>query len=387
MKTKYLLTIPALMLVLSGCDSEVSSIAPSVDSTEAVAASTQATSESSTAAAESTSEAAESENSATEASSEVSSTEASSEATSAETSSDAASVSSEYSSGSGYQNNPKDRKEVKIDDDSAALYDSFLEGTAKATYSSKGDKCEYLNFSSVLDDGKNYTLKEMLSNIAAGEILDSPIACNNISAKYLDLGLDGKIEMLILPEFEGEFQPSIVVKNVGSSLKVCFVADSWSRSTTMIGFNGSVSSTGSGGATSHGGDEGYLDASGEYHFWHRCWEELYGERDNDNKLSFRLDGEDPEYNIDGADLMYVVRYDLDESQNDKGAFYMIYLTDSDYNDIEDDPSNPNNPYDAARDILVKEKGLKVVSEKEEADLLAKARKKIGFSDEVYKFGE
>ena len=355
MKTKYLLTIPALMLVLSGCKQEVSSVAPSQDSSIASVAS-----------------AAESENTAADASTEAVS--------------DSASV-SEASSGSGYQNNPKERNEVKIDDDSAALYDSFLEGTAKATYISKNDKCEYLEFSTALEDGKSYTLEEMVSDLTTGVSSDSEVTLKGVSADSIDCGLDGKIEMIVHPDIESEFHPSIVIKNVGGSLKVCYIADSWDRNSVFVGFNGMTSSTGSGGASSHGGEEGYIDASGEYHFWHAYWEELYGERDNNNKLSFEFNGDGNEYTIDGADLMTVVRYDLDENRKEENTYYQIYMMDSDYNDIEDAPNNSSNPFNAARDILVKEKGLNVVSGKEIDDMLAAKRKEIGLSDEVYKFGE
>ena len=114
---------------------------------------------------------------------------------------------------------------------------------------------------------------------------------------------------------------------------------------------------------------------------------LYGERDNNNKLSFEFNGDGNEYTIDGADLMTVVRYDLDENRKEENTYYQIYMMDSDYNDIEDAPNNSSNPFNAARDILVKEKGLNVVSGKEIDDMLAAKRKEIGLSDEVYKFGE
>ena len=278
-------------------------------------------------------------------------------------------------------------EEVNIDDESAALYDAFLQGSAKATFDSKGDRGQYITFSDFLNDGEAYTLTEIISKMTGEDQYCSGWICKISTDRYIDCGLDGNIEKEVSLELNGgtdHFSTSMILKNIDGKLKICYDADSWSRCDAGVAYNGEVSSFGSAGACSHGGEYGYIDSLGDYHFWYYEWIESYGARDEDNQindLDFFINSDTK--CIKGADMIYILRYDFLEDRKDENAYYYFYLTDSDYKDIDDNPSNLDNPYNIARGILKKDYGYNVVSQEEIDKMIYEKRLEIGLTDEIY----
>ena len=277
----------------------------------------------------------------------------------------------------------RSKDKVEIDEASEALYAGFLSGEEKAVFSKDGDIGQYVEFSAFLEDGKSYSFEEIVEAMTAEGQYGESWEYKECSDLYLDCGLDGNIEMLVTLYFNDEFEPSMVIKNVDGALKICFTGDSWSRCSTYIYYSGEVCSYGSGGATVHGGTYGFIDATGKYNFWYSDMEESFGDRDEDNKLSYYYDNVNHE--IEGADILFLEKIAF-ENEYDYDYYY-FFLTDSDYNDIKDDPEDPNNPYVAVRDILVKEQGLNVITSKEADTLIAEKRRSIGFTDELYGYGK
>ena len=197
---------------------------------------------------------------------------------------------------------------------------------------------------------------------------------------YIDCGLDGSIEMIVYINLETEFIPTMVIKNVDGNLKICYAYDSWSRSNTEVYYNGVVSSYGSSGADLHGGYTGFIDAAGDYHFWYGETEECFGNRDEDNTLVYYYN---EDHIIEGADMLFLESITFDNEE----FYYYFYLTDSDYNDVEDASVNGVNPYDTVSDILTEEQGLSLISSTEAQIMIENRRLEIGLSDEVYSYGD
>ena len=279
----------------------------------------------------------------------------------------------------------KSKDKVEIDDESAALYEAFLSGEEKAVFSKDGDIAQYVEFSAFLEEVKSSSLDEIVEAMTAEGQYGERWEYKKCSDLYLDCALDGNIEMLVTLYFDDEFTPCMVIKNVDGGLKICFTGDSWSRCSTDVYYTGEVCSYGSGGATVHGGTYGFIDATGKYNFWYSDLEESFGDRDEDNKLTYYYDRE--EHEIEGADILFLESISFEENDDGHYDYYYFFLTDSDYNDIEDDLEDPENPYVVMRGILANERGLNVITSREADDMIAEKRRKIGFTDELYSYGK
>jgi hypothetical protein len=275
---------------------------------------------------------------------------------------------------------PKAREEVEIDAGSAALYDAFLADEAKAKFSKSADNGMYVVFSDFLEDGKSYTLSEIANNSIADGQYGSYWKYTGASDSYIDCGLDESIEMVVELNYDSEFTASMVIKNVGGELKICFDGDSWSRCSTEIIYSGLVYSFGSGGASLHGGYYGFINADGDYTLWYETWEEGFGDRDEDNTLTYYYN---EEYTIEGADLLFLESFTFDKQEQ----YYYFYLTDSDMNDVDHTPVNGVDPYEKVSEILTKERGYTVLSADEAKAMIVNRKHEIGLSDEVAGYGD
>lgn len=302
---------------------------------------------------------------------------------STEASDASSSASSEENSADAYQKyidyiSPKKKEDVELDSESEKLYQGFIDGTEKASFDAKGDIGQYLCLSAVLEDGQSYTLDEIKEKLAAEGEYGEGWLYDITSEKYVDLGLDGSHE-LCLDMGAAEFNLTMVIKNIDGKLKICFAGDSWSRNQVFVKYSGYVESYGSGGATVHGGENGYIDAEGNYHFWYRDLEEGIMPSD-DGKLIYneQLIGE----NIG----MYVETFSFDRDTAGKEYQY-VYIVDSEGREhVEVDLSQPGNAYEMAQKAI-EESGITYLATDADANaLMEEQRKAIGLSDEVYKYG-
>ena len=60
----------------------------------------------------------------------------------------------------------------------------------------------------------------------------------------------------------------MIIKDINGELTICFDQDAWSRCDVQVEADGTIKSSGSGGATVHSWDEAFVDANGEYHFYY-----------------------------------------------------------------------------------------------------------------------
>ena len=274
---------------------------------------------------------------------------------------------------------PKDKAAVKLDPESEKLYQSFIDGTEPAQYDADGDIAQYICLSEALENGKSYTLKEIKEKLAAegqyGEGWEYEIQ----SEGYIDLGLDESYE-LCMDIGAAEFSLTIVVKNIDGELKLCFAGDSWSRNETVVKYSGYVESYGSGGANYHGGETGYIDAEGKYHFWYRSSEEGIIP-DDEGKLTYndQLIGE----NIG----MYLETFSFDKSYEGKEYQY-VYIVDAEgREDVEVDLTQPGNAYEMAKKAIEASGRTYLANYDEAKALMDEQRLAIGLSDEICKYGD
>lgn len=274
-----------------------------------------------------------------------------------------------------------------IDEKSKKLYEDFFDGSEKATFDQSGDCGQYVALSDVLTDGKSYTLDEIKELLTSEDQYGDGWEVENINRSTIDCGLDGDIEMLVNIDFDSEFSLDMVIKNIDGSLVICFAADSWSRSETNLLYNGVTYSYGSGGASSHGGENGFIDADGKYVLWYYEWEEGL-EAGSDGTVSMNYYKEDGSYDtvtVEIPENTYLYQERIAFSDADSDEYYYFYLLDEDYNEIPDDACDPDNPYDVIRKAH-EEAGIKVITPDESDELIEERRLEIGLTDDIFDYG-
>ncbi|MCR5770502.1 MAG: hypothetical protein K6G87_04615 [Butyrivibrio sp.] len=272
---------------------------------------------------------------------------------------------------------PKKKEEIHLDSESESLYEGFLYGDIKAEYVLDGDITRALCLAEVLTDGESYTLTEIEEKLCDGcEYAEDWIYENNICEEYIDLGLDGTYE-LKTDIGAAAFNLTLVVKNVDGHLKICFAGDSWDSSFITVLFTGGVSLFNRESNTIHSAEQGFLDENGNYKFWNRSKEE-----------GFHI-GEtgDLYYNdqfIGSGIGLYVIEISFDTEAVE--PYYYVYIVDIDNNTLEEENSNPQDPYNLARAALEAE-GKNAITMDELQILQDEKRQEIGFDDKLYYYGE
>lgn len=272
---------------------------------------------------------------------------------------------------------PKKKDKIQLDSESESLYEGFLNGDVEAEYVSDGDITRALCLAEVLTDGESYTLTEIEEKLCDGcEYAEDWIYENNICEEYIDLGLDGTYE-LKTDIGAAAFNLTLVVKNVDGHLKICFAGDSWDSSFITVLFTGGVSLFNRESNTIHSAEQGFLDENGNYKFWNRSKEE-----------GFHI-GEtgDLYYNdqfIGSGIGLYVIEISFDTEAVE--PYYYVYIVDIDNNTLEEENSNPQDPYNLARAALEAE-GKNAITMDELQILQDEKRQEIGFDDKLYYYGD
>ncbi len=272
---------------------------------------------------------------------------------------------------------PKSKTEIQLDDESEKLYSDFMEGNVAAEYSQDGDTTGLFDLSGALEEGKNYTLYEIIDKVNDG-LSDSYewYYDNCISEKYIDLGLDGSYE-LKTDIGAAEFTLTLIVKNVDNKLKICFAGESVGHSYTDVMYTGEVYMYSYSDYDSESAEHGYIDKDGNYIFWY------YYSIDGYNIHS----DEDLVYNdcyIGSGIGMIKQEYFIDKALSD--SYCNIRIKDIDNNYLAENDINAKDAYNSMTKIL-KEEGKLVVTEEEIKKVLEEQRVAIGFSDVLYHYGD
>ena len=271
----------------------------------------------------------------------------------------------------------KNRDEIDLDEESAKLYDGFVDGTKSAQFVETGDTTTTLCLSDVLDDGQSYTLPEIEHLLCEKcDAANDWIYENNISDSYIDAGLDGAYE-LKADIGAAVFNITLIVKNIDGELKICFAGDSIECSQTNVLFTGEVQYENKRDNDSHDYVRGFINDSGEYNFWVQYTEDGY---------NILQDGDlyhSDEYIGTGIG-MYIQKFSFNRDFSD--AFYSIGIVDDENKHITPNESDPKDSYKIAQDILVAE-GKKVLPSDEVKKLIEQRRTEIGLEDKVYFYGD
>lgn len=283
---------------------------------------------------------------------------------------------------------PRDKCYIDLDEESSKLYQDFLDGNEKITYDAAGDNGEYIEPSQVLTDGDEYTFDEIVDSLTSKDQYSEGWAIESVTDSYIDCGLDGAYEMVVSASFETEFSFDMVIKNIDGSLKMCYFGDSWSRSETTIRYNGMIYSYGSGGASSHGGHTGFINADGEYKLWYKEWEEGYDDYDGDGTFSVQpyINGSFVDLIFDIPGAAYIYSEEISFSEDVEYDYYYFYILDEDSNELIDDPNDSDNPYEVIRKECEK-KGITAISEEEHLKKTEERRQEVGLTDEIYEYGD
>ena len=300
----------------------------------------------------------EASNTASAETSQAASTEASVEPVSNEASTQA---------GTELSNDVAAMPEDLMDEASKKLYQDFFDGKEKAVFDASEEfhKC-FPYYYDLLKDKESYTLDDLIDLVKDNAHLERG------TKKYIDCALDGKLELLVSLVFEDSRGYDFIVKDKGGELKICYLSDSAERDYSIVNYSGETERYMNSGDM-HGSEHGFIDGEGDYHFWYvDCESEAgYG--------NARI-GNLPE--LDGVAYVSEEMLSFKKEHEKADEYYYFIMDDKDYNTIEEDPSSDNNPYETVRKAY-KDAGYNIISKDEFDKMVADARKKIGYTDEVY----
>ena len=273
----------------------------------------------------------------------------------------------------------KDKSEITLDEESEKLYSGFINGEVAAEFSEDcTDFCDQFELSS---EQKSYTLPEIESLIQIDRN-NIPENGEYLNENYLDLGLDGSYELKV--DIYNEEDPhgyglSLILKNFGGKLKICFVQDHWARQSSFITYTGMVEVSGSGGARFHNGFEGYLGADGKYHLWFD-WDESVYENYPEGPEDMVING----VHIGGDDISVLVDWYTFYDDKKYVTIDVSYI----FPDKEHDENSTDldEAYEKAIEAFV-DSGKKLCTQEEIEEIIEKSRKDVGISDEVYTYGD
>ncbi len=209
-------------------------------------------------------------------------------------------------------------------DDAMKLYEAFLAGEAKVIMPASSDHGSEFGFSykEIIPDGSECSLDEIQDAFrkhisSVYEMTEDDLAGYEFESEhaYIDCGADGMPELLVTEKLYYIMNESVlfmIIKADGNQLKLCYNGSGSARSSISVNEFGYVSRDGSGGASYHYFEHGFVDADGNWHF-------LYG-----NELTSSLD-DYAEISMDGK--MYKIP-DKVKSEFKDIAFLQVYFDEA-----------------------------------------------------------
>ena len=264
----------------------------------------------------------------------------------------------------------------------ANKYEAFLEGGESLFFH---DYREDNLFEEFIEIDNGYTLDELLQAVVTYyELEKTP----TVEYAYMDCGNDGVEELAV--RFCGTERYSkgddstivFVVKEKGDKLEMCFAYETWARSDSTLNYCGYYTSAGSGGASIHGWDVGYIDGTGQYIFVQAGEEES-----NINQLFLDDElGKVPEIaetkQYEG-EISVVTTY-MDRVYEDRGEYDWYYYKDRYYTFYVDGADEKISDIYAAgvyKEIF-DEAGIKTYRPEEIDALILEKEESLGITEEI-----
>ena len=255
------------------------------------------------------------------------------------------------------------------------LYEAFKNGTAKVKYRGTGDATSYLETRAVLTAGQSYSLEEIVEALAKHEEYSyMELSLTNTEYSMIDCGNDGVPELLATAQLGDEYSLLFIIKEIDGELVICYDQDSWSRSSTVVNEDGTIETSGSGGAAVHVYENAFVDANGDYKFYYGLEETL---SIYDEYYAFKTGEDYVAINNEGLDWEHIgVRdYYFDPDYSTRTHYYTYFMFDDNYMDVTTDADYDD--YNPTKQKFT-EAGINVYTMSEINDMLTSRAKEIGW---------
>ncbi|MBE5825155.1 MAG: hypothetical protein E7307_00820 [Butyrivibrio sp.] len=255
------------------------------------------------------------------------------------------------------------------------LYEAFKNGSAKVKYRGTGDVTSYLETRAVLTEGQSYSLEEIVDALAKNEEYSYiELTLTDTEYSMIDCGSDGVPELLATAYLGDEFSLSFIIKEIDGELVICYDQDSWSRSSTVVNEDGTIETSGSGGAAVHVYENAFVDAAGDYKFYYgfeetlSIYDEYYAYKTGEDYVTISNEGLDWEH-------IGVNDYYFEPDYQKRTHYYNYFMFDDNYEDVTTDAD-----YDDSNPVKQKftEAGINVYTASEINDMLTSRAKEIGW---------
>ncbi|WP_026653020.1 hypothetical protein [Butyrivibrio proteoclasticus] len=254
------------------------------------------------------------------------------------------------------------------------LYDAFMNGDVKITYTNLDVNGSADMLADYLEDGEEYDINEIAKKAEEGYTPGRTLT-EDPTSRLIDCGEDGVKELLVRFQFGDSTSLSMILKDVDGKLKYCYSGESWDRSELCISDTGVITSSGSGGATVHGSDYAYVDAEGDYHFFYYVEDEgmpysMYVQNDAGEYVTINFDDLDTDY-------FMVTSYRIEDDQRNTQCYYTYNMLDDGYNIITtDEDFAESNPYMQK----FTEAGITIYKKDAIVEKLSKRAEEIGYPE-------
>lgn len=220
------------------------------------------------------------------------------------------------------------------------------------------------------EKGHDYTLSEMLKTITSyfSEGTE-PTKVSYIDYGYIDSGKDGTKELVL--RFNGldiydDTTLAYVIKYIDGKLYLCYDYMTWARCATVMNEYGYYLTSGSGGASNHSYEQGFIDKDGNRQFI------VFVEMEqNINQLAYTDNLKQIPYVAEAKGLTANIQVDticFDENSTER--YYTFYVADDNWVLLEDASIYSNSIYkdifdEASVPFLTPDKVQAMIQEKEQ----------------------
>ena len=275
----------------------------------------------------------------------------------------------------------------EVEDETVQIYKRFLNDEVKVHYNGErhadGNGYEWY-----VTEG-DYTFSELIDiyrTDCAQSVAPDREGIVSVAYAYIDCGMDGTKELAlkIVDEVAADsWEEFLVIKDFDGSLESIYSDTGWARRQVSINKYGFVYVFGSGGAASHGSDEGYIDGDGKYHFIYYMASEIIELADY-NDYCWDVYVNDKFCKIEGSEkykgTYEILAVNFQDRTGSGGAFVTYRKLDEETYEAISDASihNPGNPI---RDSL-ENAGKKVCTPKEFERMVAEQEKNEGLTESI-----
>ena len=229
----------------------------------------------------------------------------------------------------------------------------------------------------ILEKDSFYSMDEIVAALkSADEYMEYKLAAD-IEYSRIDCGQDGVEELLVTAPFEASeiFTLYMIIKEIDGELTICFAQDAWSRCDVSVGADGTIESSGSGGAAVHVNDYAFVDGSGDYHFYYGMEETLtlfgdYYVYENTDYKTISSEGLDREH-IGIRDYYFEADYE------NRKHYYSYFMIDDNYNDITTDADYEDSNELKKRFAQI---GVQTYTKQDMDEMLSERSKEIGYPE-------